>query len=111
MQGWLAQICVDRKEHRQNTAAVTAEHYAMNLQSHVLRDGEWVAETVDVQNVLKSQAPKPAKKPTPAKAPKCGLLTRTVVQTELANYILPVRLRSPTKNDVAFVGVGCPCRG
>jgi hypothetical protein len=77
----------------------------MNVQTTVLRDGEWVTETVGIQAVLESLAPKPAKKPRSVKAPMCGLLTRTVVQTELVHLILPVRLRSSHHNDVAFVGV------
>lgn len=77
----------------------------MSVQTSVLRDGEWVTETVGIHSVLKSLAPKPAKKPNPNKAPTCGLFTRTVIETELAHFILPVRLRSPHRNDVAFVGV------
>lgn len=77
----------------------------MSVQTTVLRDGEWVTETVGIHTVLKSLAPKPTKKPKSNKAPTCGLLTRTVVETELVHFILPVRLRSPHRNDVAFVGV------
>ncbi|KAH8912545.1 thermotolerance protein [Coniochaeta sp. PMI_546] len=76
----------------------------MSVQTTVLRDGEWVTETVGIHTVLKSLAPKPTKKPKSNKAPTCGLLTRTVVETELVHFILPVRLRSPHRNDVAFVG-------
>ncbi|KAL2021939.1 hypothetical protein VTK56DRAFT_6358 [Thermocarpiscus australiensis] len=77
----------------------------MAFQTNVFRGGEWVTETVDLRAVLKSQAP--AKGPTeqnPLKAPRCGLLTSTVVESALVNSVLPVRLRSSQNNDVAFVG-------
>lgn len=77
----------------------------MDVQTTVLRDGQWVTETVDIQSVLKTLAPKPQKKPRPLNAPVCGLLTRTIIESELVHFILPVHLRSPHHNDVAFVGV------
>jgi hypothetical protein len=78
----------------------------MAFQTNVFRGGEWVTETVDLQSFLKSQAASkgPAKEPL-LKPPRCGLLTRTVVESPVINSILPVRLRSPQNNDVAFVGV------
>ena len=81
----------------------------MAFQTNVFRGGEWITETVDLHAVLKSQAaPKAPTKQTTFKAPQCGLLTRTVVESALANSILPVRLRSPENNDIAFVGVRVP---
>ena len=77
----------------------------MAFQTNVFRGGEWVTETVDVHAVLKASAPKPAKKQRLLKPPRCGILTRTVVESQLVNWILPVRLRSSHHNDVAFVGV------
>lgn len=82
----------------------------MDVQTAIFRDGEWVTETVGIQTVLKAHAPKPAKKPKSIKAPACGLLSRTVVETELTHLILPVRLRSSHHNDVAFIGVSNPFR-
>ncbi|KAK0619881.1 mono-functional DNA-alkylating methyl methanesulfonate N-term-domain-containing protein [Immersiella caudata] len=78
----------------------------MAFQTNVLRGGEWVTETINLQAVLKagSSAPGP-KKQRLQKAPQCGILTRTVVESHLVNSILPVRLRSPQHNDVAFIGV------
>ncbi|KAK3306628.1 mono-functional DNA-alkylating methyl methanesulfonate N-term-domain-containing protein [Chaetomium strumarium] len=78
----------------------------MAFQTSVLRGGEWVTETVNLQAVLGAQKQDP-KAPTMHDAPKpprCGLLTRSVVESALANWILPVRLRSPEYNDVAFIG-------
>lgn len=79
----------------------------MAFQTNVFRGGEWVTETVDLHTFLKSQANAtkgPAKEPL-LKPPRCGLLTRTLVESPVANSILPVRLRSPQNNDIAFVGV------
>jgi len=80
----------------------------MAFQTNVFRGGEWVTETVDVHAVLKASAPKPLKKQRLLKPPECGVLTRTVVESQLVNSILPVRLRSCDHNDVAFVGVSRP---
>jgi hypothetical protein len=79
----------------------------MAFQTNVFRDGEWVTETVNLHSVLKSQkaGPKASTRKDPQKPPRCGLLTRTLVESALANSILPVRLRSPDHNDIAFVGV------
>lgn len=78
------------------------------VQTTVFRDGQWVTESVNVQAVLKSLAPKPVKKPRLLKAPTCALLTKTVVESQLAHFILSVRLRSLHHNDVAFIGVSGP---
>lgn len=78
----------------------------MAFQTNVFRGGEWVTETVDLQTFLKSQATAkgPAKQAL-LKPPRCGLLTRTVIDSPIVNSILPVRLRSPQNNDIAFVAV------
>ncbi|KAK0714621.1 mono-functional DNA-alkylating methyl methanesulfonate N-term-domain-containing protein [Lasiosphaeris hirsuta] len=75
----------------------------MAFQTNVLRGGEWVTETMTLQTVLKANNPG-QKKQRLLKPPQCGLLTRTVVESHLVNSILPIRLRSPQRNDVAFVG-------
>lgn len=38
-------------------------------------------------------------------APVLGLLSQTVIQSPLAHWILPARMRSMVNNDVAFIGV------
>ncbi|KAL1869983.1 hypothetical protein VTK73DRAFT_2877 [Phialemonium thermophilum] len=76
----------------------------MAFQTNVFRGGEWVTETVDVRAVLKASAPRPLKKQRFLKPPQCGILTKTVVPTQLVHYVLPVRLRSDRNNDVAFIG-------
>ncbi|KAK3368990.1 mono-functional DNA-alkylating methyl methanesulfonate N-term-domain-containing protein [Lasiosphaeria ovina] len=77
----------------------------MAFQTNILRGGEWVTETVDLMAVLKANSnAKGSKRQRPLKPPQCGILTRTVVESSLINSILPVRIRSPQHNDVAFVG-------
>ncbi|KAF7547792.1 hypothetical protein G7Z17_g7475 [Cylindrodendrum hubeiense] len=76
----------------------------MAFQSSVLRDGEWVTETVNFQDALKaSTAPKPAAEPRP-EVPTCGILSSTIVESPVVHWVLPVRLRSQLSNDVAFIG-------
>ncbi|KAL2267512.1 hypothetical protein VTJ83DRAFT_4789 [Remersonia thermophila] len=78
----------------------------MAFQTNVFRDGAWVTETVDLRTVLKGQAndQKEFARSDPLEPPCCGILTRTVVESNRAHQILSVRLRSPSHNDLAFVG-------
>ncbi|KAL1838353.1 hypothetical protein VTJ49DRAFT_2784 [Mycothermus thermophilus] len=78
----------------------------MAFQTNVFRDGAWVTETVDLRSVLKGQNndQKEFTKRDPPEPPCCGILTRTVVESNRAHQILPVRLRSPDHNDLAFIG-------
>jgi hypothetical protein len=79
------------------------------METRVLVNGEWVTRRVDVDDVLRHHDAKEnghrPQQPSTQKAPFRGLLTQTVVQSPLANHILPVRLRDLDHNDVAFVGV------
>ncbi|KAK4166009.1 mono-functional DNA-alkylating methyl methanesulfonate N-term-domain-containing protein [Cladorrhinum sp. PSN259] len=76
----------------------------MALQTTVFRDGAWVTETVSLQSIIKAHAPSNQTRPTVAAAPRCGLLTKTAIESSKVNQILPVKLRSPLHNDVAFIG-------
>src|SRR5690349_10532606 len=78
----------------------------MAFQSSVLRDGEWVTQTVNFQDALKasSTTPKVASDPS-LKAPECGILSRTIIESPVVHWILPVCLRSRSHNDIAFIGV------
>ncbi|CAP70354.1 uncharacterized protein PODANS_3_4370 [Podospora anserina S mat+] len=76
----------------------------MAFQTNVLRDGQWVTETINVQSIVKSQQVDAAPQQQVLKPPRCGLLTRTIVESPFINSILPVRIRSPLHNDVAFIG-------
>ncbi|CAM1511135.1 Fc.00g086480.m01.CDS01 [Cosmosporella sp. VM-42] len=76
----------------------------MAFQSSVLRDGQWVTETVNLQDALKaSVAPKPVAIPQ-AEPPKCAILSRTIIESPIVHWVLPVRLRSQSRNDIAFIG-------
>lgn len=77
----------------------------MAFQTRVLRDGEWVTETVNLQAALRaSAAPQLASEPLPT-PPVCGILSQTLVESPVVRWVLPARLRSSTHNDIAFVGV------
>ncbi|PTB72969.1 hypothetical protein M440DRAFT_1340680 [Trichoderma longibrachiatum ATCC 18648] len=76
----------------------------MAFQTRVLRNGEWVTETVNLQAALKaSAAPQVASEPV-QQPPVCGILTHTLVESPVVRWVLPVRLRSSTHNDIAFIG-------
>lgn len=76
---------------------------ASQFQSQVLENGQWVTRTSNVNDVLSKPATKPAKQKQPP--PQCGIMTRTLIESPVAHWILPVRLRSPQHNDIAIVGV------
>ncbi|TEA11507.1 hypothetical protein C8034_v007397 [Colletotrichum sidae] len=77
----------------------------MAFQTNVFRDGQWRTETVDLNAVMRGSttAAAPAAPPL-ATPPNCGLLTRTVIESPIARWVLPALLRSAHHNDVAFVG-------
>lgn len=75
------------------------------FRTNVLRNGEWVTETVDVETFLKAKSAQGPKKAEKVDVPLYGLLTKTVTDSQMVKYVLPVRLRSPHHNDVAFIGV------
>jgi hypothetical protein len=81
----------------------------MALETSTLVDGAWTTRTLDVHSVLQhyEQQDKAAnaKLLEVEKAPVYGLLTQTVIESPVVHWILPVRLRSAEKNDVAFIGV------
>lgn len=77
----------------------------MAFQTSLLRDGEWVTETVYLQAALKASGASKAVEEPQNKPPACGLLARTVIDSPIVHWVLPVRLRSKRHNDVAFIGV------
>ncbi|RDA91031.1 hypothetical protein CP533_2536 [Ophiocordyceps camponoti-saundersi (nom. inval.)] len=79
----------------------------MAFQTSVLRDGEWVTETVDFQSALRQASAAAAVGPFVdhhPEPPPYGLLSRTMVQSPIVHRVLPVRLRSKLHNDIAFIG-------
>ncbi|KAK1594431.1 thermotolerance protein [Colletotrichum navitas] len=78
----------------------------MAFQTNVFRNGAWVTETIDLQAVLRGSTATAAAAapPSPPAPPNCGILTRTIIESPIARWVLPARLRSAHHNDVAFVG-------
>ncbi|KAK2027677.1 thermotolerance protein [Colletotrichum zoysiae] len=78
----------------------------MAFQTNVFRNGAWVTETIDLQAVLRGSTTTvaAAAPPSPPAPPNCGILTRTIIESPIARWVLPARLRSAHHNDVAFVG-------
>ncbi|KAK6211803.1 hypothetical protein LQW54_005663 [Pestalotiopsis sp. IQ-011] len=78
----------------------------MALQTNVFHNGEWVTRTVQPGDLLKeATAPAPPKPPKRIPtSPTYGILTRTVIESPVFSWVLPVQLRSPKHNDVVFVG-------
>lgn len=83
----------------------------MAFQSNFLRDGEWVTETVALRDVLKKKTTASTSNVSGTKSridqpPSLGILTKTVIESPVAHWMLPVRLRSAQHMDVAVIGVG-----
>lgn len=74
------------------------------FRTNVLRNGEWVTETVNIQTYLKAQSAQGPRRAAQIDTPIHGLLTRTVADSQMVKSVLPVRLRSSHHNDVAFIG-------
>ncbi|GAW18637.1 hypothetical protein ANO14919_081180 [Xylariales sp. No.14919] len=77
-----------------------------SLQTHVFVDDEWVTRTVTAEELIgeTSRPRTEAVAPPPPKPPICGILTRTIVESPVIRWVLPVQLRSSHFNDVALVG-------
>ncbi|KJZ78093.1 hypothetical protein HIM_02730 [Hirsutella minnesotensis 3608] len=79
----------------------------MAFQTSVLRDGQWVTQTVNFQSALRQAAAAPGPRLATEHRngpPSCGVLSRTVLESPTVHRVLPVRLRSKTHNDIAFIG-------
>jgi hypothetical protein len=78
----------------------------MAFQSSVLRDGEWVTQTVSFHDALKASSSVPkTTSDLHTKRPTCGILSRTIIESPVVHWVLPVWLRSRSHNDLAFIGV------
>lgn len=78
----------------------------MALQTNVLENGEWVTRNVDPLELFRqsrSTQPK-TKQQLPSTPPTYGILTKTVIESPVVRWILPVQLRSSRCNDIAFIG-------
>ncbi|RDL33681.1 uncharacterized protein BP5553_08049 [Venustampulla echinocandica] len=80
----------------------------MAFATSTLVNGQWTTRPLDVNAVLQhyDQEDRNARAiyMEVEKPPVLGLLTQTVIRSPLAHWILPIRLRSPKLNDVAFIG-------
>lgn len=79
----------------------------MAFQTDVLRNGEWVTETVALDSVIEGKSDVKSLTPQPRldQPPIYGILTRTVIESPVAHWMLPVRLRSAQHMDIAIIGV------
>lgn len=79
----------------------------MSLQTYVLENDEWVARTISADELMRDNSTPHRKtgRQSFSKPPTCGLLTRTVVESPVIRWVLPVQLRSARYNDVALIGV------
>ena len=78
----------------------------MAFQSSVLRDGEWVTQTVSFQDALKASSSVPRiTSDLHTQRPACGILSKTIIESPVVHWVLPVWLRSRSHNDLAFIGV------
>ena len=78
----------------------------MSLQATYLVNGAWTTRRIDIGEILarNREAPAASVKPAQSQRPMTGLLSRTVIQGPVIQWILPARIRHRDKNDVVFVG-------
>ncbi|KAI0478994.1 mono-functional DNA-alkylating methyl methanesulfonate N-term-domain-containing protein [Xylariaceae sp. FL0804] len=76
-----------------------------SLQTHVFENGRWVARTVTAQELMRDrgESKRIGKQPR-LKPPTCGILTKTLIESPVVRWILPVQLRSRYYQDIALVG-------
>jgi len=83
-----------------------------SVQTQIFENGEWVTRTLTAEELMGTNVRSlpAAREPlgnTP-KAPKYGLLTRTIIDSPIIRWVHPAQLRSSRFNDVALVGVRIP---
>lgn len=60
---------------------------------------------VNIETILSGHSREEGVKLEVSKPPKIGLLTQTVVDSPISNWILPARLGNVEDHDVVFIGV------
>ncbi|KAF4301921.1 Cleavage/polyadenylation specificity factor A subunit [Botryosphaeria dothidea] len=81
----------------------------MALQTGVFENGQWVTRRVSIQDILQQNSQRESHvqqtpfRP-PMEQPVVGLLSRSVLQSPVVNWIIPARVRNREKNDVVFIG-------
>lgn len=77
-----------------------------SVQTHVFENNEWVTQTITTDELIRPPVSWPRVPMTLPSKPTYGVLTRTVIESPINRWVLPVQLRSSRYNDVALVGVG-----
>lgn len=60
---------------------------------------------VDIETILSGNSTQEKIKLEVKRPPKIGLLTQTVIDSPISNWILPARLGNVDDHDVVFIGV------
>lgn len=82
----------------------------MSIQTNVLENGEWVTRTLTAEELLQEDGPRRRMgRQPPSKPPVCGLLTRTVMDSPVVLWTLPIKIRPSGQNDIALIGVCIIC--
>ncbi|KAK2758182.1 hypothetical protein FQN54_004026 [Arachnomyces sp. PD_36] len=82
----------------------------MSLQTTYLANGTWTTRRVDISELLNdTRDPQRVARPNVALSvkeppPIIGMLSQTIIQSPIAQWVLPARLRHQDKQDVVFVG-------
>ncbi|KAI2624298.1 mono-functional DNA-alkylating methyl methanesulfonate N-term-domain-containing protein [Hypoxylon sp. NC1633] len=81
----------------------------MSLQTYVLENDEWVARTISADELMRGDgtSQRKAGRQSLSKPPICGVLSRTIVESPVVRWVLPVQLRSARYNDVALISDHC----
>lgn len=68
-------------------------------------DGRFMERNVNIEAILSGNTVQDGIKLDIDKPPNVGLLTQTVIQSPISNWILPARLGNVDDHDVVFIGV------
>lgn len=79
----------------------------MSIQTNVLENGQWVTRTLTAEQLMRKDATprRGIGRQPPSSPPTCGLLTRTVVDSPVVLWALPIKIRPSNQNDIALIGV------
>ncbi|KFY52742.1 hypothetical protein V496_08233 [Pseudogymnoascus sp. VKM F-4515 (FW-2607)] len=67
-------------------------------------DGRFMEREVNIETILSGHSREEGVKLEVSKPPKIGLLTQTVIDSPISNWILPARLGNVEDHDVVFIG-------
>lgn len=79
----------------------------MSIQTNVLENGEWVTRTLTTDELMRGDGISRRRigRQPPSKPPMCGLLTRTIMDSPVVHWTLPIKIRPSNQNDIALIGV------